>query len=194
VAVADDHPGFRDGIPSMLATEPGMVCAGVAQNGDDTLELVRRERPDVLVADLRLPGLPVLALLRILGKTMPGLRVVIITLHATPFVMAKVFTAGAHAFMAREESFRVLVSFIRRVARGESGVHSEPPGGAASTSRITSREREVLCCLARGLSAEETGNHLGIDRRTMEMYRARLRGKLGADAVAALRLGSPPPG
>ncbi|RRJ97271.1 DNA-binding response regulator [Opitutaceae bacterium TAV4] len=186
VVMADDHLILQGGIIAMLGQEPDLVCAGLAQNGDDALALVRRVRPDVLVVDLSMPGLPVLDLLKILQKTMPALRIVVLTMHATPFAMSEVFRAGAHAFMAKDDPFSVLVSFIRRVARGESGLHSKALGEVICAPKITVREREVLDGLARGLSGKEIGEHLGISRKTMEMYRTRLMKKFNVDKATEL--------
>ncbi|EIP97330.1 response regulator containing a CheY-like receiver domain and an HTH DNA-binding domain [Opitutaceae bacterium TAV1] len=186
VVMADDHLILQGGIIAMLGQEPDMVCAGLAQNGDEALALVRREQPDVLVVDLSMPGLPVLTLLNTLRETMPAVRIVVLTMHATPFAMSEAFKAGAHAFMAKDDPFSVLISFIRRVSRGESGLHSKTLGEVIGAPKITSREREVLEGLSRGLSGKEIGDRLGISRKTMEMYRTRLLKKFNVDKATEL--------
>jgi DNA-binding NarL/FixJ family response regulator len=173
IVLADDHLVLQTGLVSLLRQEPDFVCAGVTQTGNKVIELVERENPDVLVIDLSMPGLPVLPLVRHLRETVPALHIIILTMHATPFAMAEAFKAGAHAFIAKEDSFSVLASSIRRVCAGESGFHSDILN-AVQVPHVTPREREVLYYLARGWAGKEIGAHLEISDKTMEMYRTRL--------------------
>lgn len=184
VALADDHLILQSGIISLLGKMPDMVCVGLASNGDEAMQLVIRERPHVLVVDLSMPGLPVLRLIRLLREIMPRLRIVVLTMHATPFAMAEVFKAGAHAFVVKDDPFSVLVSFIRRVCRGESRLHSTVVDKTAFF--LTERERDVLRGLSRGMSGKELSTQMGVNPRTIEMYRCRLLKKFNVEKSTEL--------
>jgi DNA-binding NarL/FixJ family response regulator len=177
VAVADDHRVIRDGIAALLRGYHDFEYAGEAGGGAELPELVERAEPDMLVTDLSMPGVPGMGFLRELRERRPEMLIVVLTMHATLLAMQEAFEAGAHAFVAKDDSFADFVGIIQRVCAGERGVRSrtmEALGESEQAPQLTARERRVLELTTRGFSSKEVGAQLGISQRTVEAHRGNL--------------------
>jgi DNA-binding NarL/FixJ family response regulator len=189
VAVADDHRVIRDGIAALLRGYPDFEYAGEASSGTELPGLVERTRPDVLVTDLSMPGITGMAFLRGLRERHQEVFVVVLTMHATLLAMQEAFEAGAHAFVAKDDSFADFVGILRRVCAGEKCVCSqtlETLGESERAPQLTTREREVLELMTRGFSSKEIGAQLGISQRTVEIHRGNLFQKFKVTKVTEL--------
>jgi DNA-binding NarL/FixJ family response regulator len=189
VAVADDHRVIRDGIVALLRGYHDFEYAGEASSGSELPDLVERTRPDVLVTDLSMPGNSGMESLRRLRETHPEMLIVVLTMHATLLAMQEAFEAGAHAFVAKDDSFADFVGILRRVCAGEKCVCSrtmEALGESERAPQLTAREREVLELMTRGFSSKEIGEQLGISQRTVEIHRGNLFQKFKVSKVTEL--------
>jgi DNA-binding NarL/FixJ family response regulator len=193
VVVVDDHELVREGVRALLQPEADMEVVGQAGDGLVALELVERLRPDVVVADLMLPGLGGLELTRQIVRRSPGTRVVVLSMHAAdPFVL-QALDNGASAYVLKDAGIAELLRAIREVTRGRR--YLSPPlsdravsayvrrKGAADApddpyEELTARERQVLHLAADGLGNAVIAGRLGISVRTVETHRARVLRKL----------------
>lgn len=197
VVLADDHTLVRQGIRKILEGESGIEVVAEAADGDQALALVRAHPDlDVLILDLKMPGREAMTVLREARVHAPGLRLIVVTMHAGQEYVARAVRAGADAYLLKDSAVQDLVAAVRAVVAGGSyfspaiqhhlaGLVRGGPGDAARQA-LTDREREVLTWLAQGLSSREVAARLGISVRTVETHRAHLMSKLGVKSVATL--------
>ena len=192
IVLAEDHEVVRQGVRALLEREAGFVVVGETSDGLRVLNLVERERPDVLVLDLVMPGLGGLDVAREVVRRSPRTRIVILSMHASEAFVVQAFRSGASAYVLKDSSTAELVRAIREVLAGRR--HLSPPlsdtaievyverakqGEVDVYERLTSRERQVLHLAAEGLSNPAMGERLGISPRTAQTHRAHIMEKLG---------------
>lgn len=190
--LADDHQIVRQGLGALLKTVPEFRQVGEAADGLQTLRLVERLQPDVLVLDLQLPGLDGLEVTRQLARRSPRTRVIILSMHSDEAYVVEALRAGAAGYVLKELGAEELVQAIREVAAG--GRHLSPPISEHAIrsyvrkaegnpldlyQTLTAREREVLHLTVEGHSGSEISERLFISPRTVESHRANLMRKLG---------------
>lgn len=197
VILADDHTLVRSGIRRIIEAQPGFEVVGEAGDGAEALALVRATAPDVIVLDLNMPGTGGLDVLPTLKAARPGLKAVVLTMHAGREYVARAMKGGADAYLLKDSAVQDLVAAVEAVLAGRSYfspsiqammaelLRGDTPAEARGTP-LTDREREVLRWLARGLSSKEVAQRLDISVRTVETHRANLMQKLGVKSVALL--------
>jgi DNA-binding NarL/FixJ family response regulator len=190
--LADDHRIVRQGLRAVLATQPGFRLVGEAADGHEAVRLAEELRPDVLVLDLRMPGLDGLEAVRRVVVRCPRTRVVMLSMYAEAGYVAEALRAGASAYVSKDAGVDELVRAIRAAAAGDVYLSAGLPreavvargrkadGGPFDPYRaLTAREREVLRLTAAGCSGGEVARRLFISPRTVESHRANLMRKLG---------------
>lgn len=194
VAIADDQELVRSGVRLILESESDIRVVGEARNGQEAAELVKRERPDVLLLDIRMPGEDGIAAARqILAQGTP-VRVLMLTTFDLDDYVYEAMRAGASGFLLKDMSGEDIVSTVRQAARGadsllapaltrrliERFAGSRPPLRVSTTALhdLTNREAEVLRLLARGLTNAEIAARLSIGETTVKTHVARLLMKL----------------
>jgi len=201
VVLADDHAMIREGVRHVLQATPGFQVVGEASSGREAVEVAERTQPDVVVLDISMPegtGLEVLADLR---RRAPATRVLVLSVHEdTEYVLQSV-RAGASGYLRKDTTPGNLRQAVRAIADGNgwfspevarhltAAIQHEPAAVAPSPegeSPLTPREREVLVCIAKGLTNKETAGQLGISSRTVETHRDNLMRKLAIHTVAGL--------
>jgi DNA-binding NarL/FixJ family response regulator len=192
VIVADDHPVVREGLRAILDAEPDLDVVGEAGSGAEAVELAARLRPDVVLMDLRMPGLDgVQATGRIVAAG--HARVLVVTTYDTDTDILRAVEAGATGYLLKDTPRRELTAAVRAAARGETVL--APPVARKLISRVrlpavdapTRRELEVLAQVARGRSNSEVGRELHISEATVKTHLARVFEKLGvSDRTAAV--------
>nr|WP_206067081.1 response regulator transcription factor [Nonomuraea sp. FMUSA5-5] len=214
VAVADDQAVVRMGLRALLEREPGMECVGEAGDGQAALALIRRTRPDVLLLDIRMPGLDGLATLRAIAgdPELRGTRIVVVTTFAVDEYVFTALQAGASGFLLKDSAPDELVNAVRVVAAGEAllspAITRKVIGlfGRQGDARpvegietLTPRERELVAWVATGRSNEEIARELTISPDTVRTHVSRAMVKLRARdraqlVVFAMRAGLALPG
>jgi DNA-binding NarL/FixJ family response regulator len=198
VLVADDHALVRAGFRSILTLEDDIDVVGEAQNGSEALDVAVHETPDVVLMDIRMPGMDGLDVTRRMTST-PALRatkVIVLTTFDLDEYMFGALRAGASAFLLKGIEPHVLVDAVRIVARGDSlldpsatrslieaFVRADPGGSAGAgelASALTPRELEVLRLIASGLTNQEIAARLFISPLTCKSHVSRMLAKLDA--------------
>jgi len=177
VAIIDDHRLFRDALSDLLSAEPDIHVVAAAGDAAGALPLVGDTSPDVLLLDLALPDGSGLDLIRPIRERSPSTRVLVLSMHSEPHIAAAAADRGAHAMVAKSDSFEDLLCTLRRVAAGEA---------VAPEVRLTPREREVLTHIARGATDAQIAAALGLRPKTVEAHCQRLMSKLGVHTRAGL--------
>ncbi|GIJ80458.1 DNA-binding response regulator, NarL/FixJ family, contains REC and HTH domains [Micromonospora phaseoli] len=215
VLLADDQPLVRSGIAMLLAAEADIEVVGECADGASAVELAGRERPDVVLMDVRMPGTDGVTATRDITAAQAGVRVLVLTTYHVDDAVRAALLAGASGFLLKDAVPDELTMAVRAVAAGEAwldpavtrklltefatlGEHRRPTTG--ELGRLTDRERQVLVQMAHGLSNAEIAVRLHIGDATVKTHVGRVLMKLGlrdrAQAVAAAYRGGlmPPPG
>jgi len=200
VLLADDHRLVRAGLRRLLEELPGVLVVGEADDGDQAVELAETLLPDVVIADISMPGMSGVELTRWLAKNFPHVRVIILSMHSSGDYVVQALNAGAHAYLLKHSAAEEIGLALRAVTTNQSYLSAgishqmvdaymkEASGQAAAGPNITPRQRQVLKLVAEGKSSKEIAAILDISPRTVDTHRADLMERLGArDVVGLLR-------
>jgi DNA-binding NarL/FixJ family response regulator len=189
IVAADDHRLFLDGLQRLLAEAPGLRLVAAAANGAETLDAVRRERPDVLLLDIDMPAPDGFAVADTLRAERFPVRIILLTMHdETPYLLAA-SRPDIQGFVLKDAAFEELVDAIRMVAAGGRYVSPAIDADSAPPNPLSPREREILTCAGQGLTTQQTADRLGIGARTVETHRAHILQKLRvANITEALQI------
>ena len=195
VLLVDDHPVVRQGLRALLEVQDGIVVAGEAGDGPTAVSLAMSVRPDIVLLDLKLPGMDGIAVLESLRSC--GLRAVVLTSATEPSAAARAVRAGAAGVLYKDIDPDALVRAIRSVRDGNVLLAPEALGSLVRGSRadtLTAREREVLALIADGRSNREIARLLRLSEKTVKAHVSSVLAKLGVQdrtqaAVYAVRHG-----
>jgi len=197
VVLADDHPIFLAGLANLIRAHAGLDLVGECQSGKRALEMIGSELPDVAVVDISMPELNGIMLTRRIAQQVPGVRVIILTLHEERSFLNQALAAGARGYVLKRSAAEQLVSAIDAVSRGEIYVdpalgnqadapQSSPSFEAGRLLSLTQREASVLKYTAKGLTTKEIAARLALSGKTVETYKMRGAEKLGLKTRAAI--------
>lgn len=185
IVVVDDHPVVRNGLVALLGTIPGFEVVGDAADGETAVQVVQKVEPDVVLMDVRMPGMDGVEATRRIRAQAPGCRVLILTMHDDDATVFTAMKAGAQGYLLKEAEQDDIVRAVHAVVAGEAifgpgvatrllGYFAEPPtmvGADVAFPDLTDRERTILDLLAQGkrnsdiaaqtyLSPKTVSNHL----------------------------------
>lgn len=195
--IVDDHPIVRKGIRLCLARHPQLEVVGEAGNGREALRRARELQPDIVLMDIDMPEMSGLAAAEWMHRDLPGVKVLILSMHSNTEFVLRIIQSGARGFVLKEAPAEELVRAIEIVHAGEAYFSADVARVAlnqfvqsqrqpADVARLTSRENEVLTYIAEGLSNKEIASVLGVGIRTVETHRERVMRKLDIHSVAGL--------
>ncbi len=193
VLIADDHAVVRRGLQQILEEEEDLVAASEASTAREALRILQKERVDVLVLDIAMPGGGGLEVLHQLRSLRPRPPVLVLSVYGEKQYAARALRAGAAGYLTKESAPDELVDAIRQVARGEKYITpfvatllvdrlNAPELPAAD--RLSTRECQVLCLLASGRRPTDIARDLSLSVKTVSTYRARILEKLQLESTA----------
>jgi len=192
LVLADDHEVTRTGFVSLLAGHPQFEVVGQASDGLQAVELCEQLLPDIVILDIRMPGLNGLGAARLLQQRLPAVKVVMFTMDDSPEYLEAAMNAGAVGYLLKDASRAEVIQALQQVAAGGEALNTavsarllrrmtaRQASGAAPGEPLTPRERQVLGLVANGMSNRAIGEHLGITTGTAKAHVERVIGKLGA--------------
>jgi DNA-binding NarL/FixJ family response regulator len=193
VLLVDDHPVVRQGVRGMLEAEADLTVVGEASSGAEAVEFVAADPPDVVLMDLRMPGMDGATATAKIVSSGARSRVVVLTTYETDTDILRAVEAGAAGYLLKDSSREDLVNAIRAAARGETVLAPSVVGKLVGRVRtpvrapLSAREIEVLRLVGRGLSNAEIGRELFIGEATVKTHLLRVFNKLGvSDRTAAV--------
>lgn len=192
IVLADDHTMFREAMARLIGRQEGMLVVGSTGDGAKVPELVRQTGADVVLMDVRLPGINGDVATRLLLAEIPSVRVVAVSAFADQHSVMEMLSAGASGYVLKEAAADDLLRAIRAVAAGGSFLSHQiaaafvSAGGDRSTKVLGKREREVLRLLSDGMSSPEIAAALYISQHTVEVHRRNIMQKLDLHNVAQL--------
>ncbi|WP_405429321.1 response regulator [Micromonospora sp. NBC_00617] len=191
VLIVDDHPVVRDGLRGMFTGDPGFDVVGEAADGAEALALVATLRPDVVLMDLRMPGMDGVTATGRLARSGSAARVLVLTTYDTDADVLPAIEAGATGYLLKDAPRDDLVRAVRSAARGESVLAPSVAGRlmgrlrAPAEEPLSHRELEVLTLVARGASNREAAARLFISEATVKTHLLHVYAKLGVNDRAA---------
>src|SRR5262249_28189182 len=179
----EDHPVFRQGLATIISTEPDMVLVAQASNGVEAIDLFRRHRPDVTLMDLRLPGTNGTdALIAIRGE-FPQARIIMLSSSDSDGEIQRALRSGASAYVLKSMPQDELLAVIRSVHAGKRHVPTEVAAVLAAhlgEEELTARELEVLTLIRDGYKNKQIADYLTISENTVNFHIKNVVDKLGA--------------
>lgn len=200
VLVADDHALVRSGIRMLLEAEPDIEVVGEAGDGEATIALAHRLRPDIVLMDLSMPGVNGLEATRRIHDAQPSTRVLALTMHEGEQYFFQMLHAGASGYLIKGASPQELLDAVRSVARGQAYLNPsltrtllddylrrvEAGEEGDSYHLLSAREREVLRLIAEGKTSRQVADILCLSPNTVDRHRANIMGKLNLHSRADL--------
>ncbi len=191
VVIADDHALVRAGLRAMLEGVDDTLVVGEAADGDAALAMVHELRPDVMLADIGMPGLSGLDLLRECRAAQLSVRIVLLTMYDNDEYVAEAVRGGAAGYLMKNSALEDLGLAMAAIRRGETYLSQSvlmKLTRALQSDRVslTDRQREVLRWIAEGLSSKEIALKLGLSVKTIEAHRSQIMDRLGIRDLAGL--------
>jgi DNA-binding NarL/FixJ family response regulator len=185
VLIVDDHEVVREGLRLSLSRAPHIRVIGEAADGAAAVELAERRKPDVVIMDVRMPGIDGLEATKLLTERVPSAKVLIFTAYSERSLLGRGLESGAKGYILKEAPHSTLVRAIEKVAQGEGYVDPAlMPAfltGKDSSDMLTTREREILQLLADGMSNADVAGRLFISQETVKSHVRHILTKLEAD-------------
>ena len=183
--IVDDHEVVREGLRLSLSRAPHIRVVGEAADGASAVELAERRKPDVVIMDVRMPGIDGLEATKLLAERAPEVKVLIFTAFSERSLLGRGLESGAKGYILKEAPHQTLVRAIEKVAQGEGYVDPAlMPAfltGKDSSDMLTQREREILQLLADGMSNADVAAKLFISQETVKSHVRHILTKLEAD-------------
>ena len=197
IILADDHVLVRKGIKAMLESESEIEVVGEAGNGSDALNAARTLRPDILLLDIRMPGMSGLDAAAKLREYSPDTKAVILSMHDSEEYVLQALSAGAYGYLLKDTDKDEFIKALKQVSTGNkyfsgsvsnilanSLLNARPLAKAATTEdtyHLTKREKEILRMAIDGKHNKDIADSLGKSLRTIETHRFNIMKKLGVN-------------
>jgi DNA-binding NarL/FixJ family response regulator len=185
--LVDDHGIVREGLRALLDDGEEFVIVGEAGNGDEACEAVRRLQPDIVLMDLKMPGMAASDAIRVIRATTPNVKVIALTSYAEDGQVREIMAAGAAGYILKDVTRADFVTALRTVANGQTWLHPLAQRSLVEQLRnrqadpialLTQRERSVLDLIARGMSNRQIGDELHLTEGTVKGYVSTILAKL----------------
>ena len=199
VLLVDDHPFMRAGLGALIDRQPDMQVCGEAGTPAEALQAIAREKPDLVLTDLTMPGRSGLEFIKDLKAAHEGLAVLIMSMHDETVFAERALRAGARGYIMKEAGGENLLLALRQVLRGEvyvsprmaarvlSGLAGAKPRDTHSPiEQLTDREFEVFQLIGQGKGTRDIADQLHLSPKTVDVHRANIREKLDLPNATAL--------
>jgi DNA-binding NarL/FixJ family response regulator len=188
VLLVDDHAIVREGLRALLEEDSGVSIVGEGSNGNEATEMAARFTPDLVLMDLKMPGMPAPDAIRVIRARNPSTHVLVLTSYVDDEQVQAVLSAGALGYVLKDVAKAELLRAMTTVARGEPWLHAEAqrlivnrirrPAQLDPLELLTERERSVLKLIAQGRSNREIGKSLSLTEGTVKGYVSNILAKL----------------
>lgn len=195
ILITDDHPIVRRGLKEIVSEEPDMTVGGEAQNSREALELIRKQKWDVLILDITMPDGDGLEVLKQVKRERPKLPVLVLSVHSEDQYAVRILRSGGAGYMTKESAPEELVKAIRKVVAG--GKYISPSlaeklafdlerGSEPTHETLSNREFQVMLMIATGKKLKQIAEELFLSVETISTYRARILEKMRMKTNAEL--------
>ena len=191
VLVADDHPLFREGLRTMLASTPDMELVGEASTGEEAISLAAELQPDVIVMDIQMPGVGGIEATRRIVQSSPHVRVLVVTMFEDDGTVFAAMRAGARGYVLKGANYREMTRAIGAIGSGEAIFSPQvavrltsyfadmrPAASPQAFPELSNREREILDLIAQGHKNPEIAKELYLSPKTVRNHVSNILHKL----------------
>jgi len=190
IVIVDDHPVFREGLVALLNREADLTVCGEADSAPGALAAIERLKPDLVLADIGLPGKSGLELIKDLRATLPEIAVLVISMHDETLYAERVLRAGGRGYIMKQEGPERILQALRRVLGGQIFVSEKMSDrildalsnrrvkGDSPIARLTDREFEILQLIGRGKDSHDIAGQLHLSVKTVDAHRGNIKEKL----------------
>jgi len=189
ILIVDDHPMMREGLRTLISREHDLAVCGEAETAGQALDAVANLKPDLVLADISLPGRNGVELIKDIRSLQPAVLILVISMHDESLYAERVLRAGARGYIMKQESGPTMIQAIRQVLAGRiylsdkmsARILENVAGKRAKASpieRLSDREFEVFQLIGRGKSTVQIAEELHLSTKTVEAHRAQVKAKL----------------
>ncbi|MBN1531237.1 MAG: response regulator transcription factor [Spirochaetes bacterium] len=198
IFIVDDHAIFREGLAMIIQKDGRFIVCGEAEDAENALTLIKKTRPDLVIADITLKDRSGIELVKDLKKSGLDIPVLVLSMHDESFYAERAIKAGARGYIMKHETSANITAAIQRILSGRIYLSDKMTDrmldsltlGAApclpSTDILTDREIEVLDMIGRGLTSGQIAANTNLSKKTIGAYREKLKHKLGLNNAAEL--------
>jgi DNA-binding NarL/FixJ family response regulator len=191
ILVVDDHPMMREGLTNLIGNQTDLEVCGEAETAAEALEKIASAKPDVVLADITLPGKSGLELVKDIAAMHPRVATLVVSMHDESVYAERVLRAGGRGYIMKREGGKRILAAVRQVLAGEiavsekmsakilqifSGRRDDAPH--SPIEQLTDREFEVFQLIGRGKSTRQMAETLHLSAKTVEVHRAHIKEKL----------------
>ncbi len=188
ILIVDDHALVRMGVRRLLEDLPDMIVVAEAESGEVALTLVKSHQPDVVLLDMKMPGIDGWEVTRRLNKSAPHVKVIAVTAMTTDTLPSRVLQLGAMGYITKESGAEEMATAIRKVVKGEKYLSAEIAQKMAINSlqapqdspfdSLSEREMQVMLMITTGMDVQDIADRLFLSSKTINGYRYRMFDKL----------------
>jgi DNA-binding NarL/FixJ family response regulator len=197
ILIVDDHPMMREGLRTLISREHDLAICGEAETAGQALDAVANLKPDLVLADISLPGRNGVELIKDIRSLQPAVLILVISMHDESLYAERVLRAGARGYIMKQESGPTMIQAIRQVLAGRiylsdkmsARILENVAGKRAKASpieRLSDREFEVFQLIGRGKSTVQIAEELHLSTKTVEAHRAQVKAKLDLKTMPEL--------
>jgi two-component system response regulator NreC len=200
IVIAEDHTILREGLRSLLSSNPIFEIVGEAEDGREAIRCVEKFKPDLILTDLSMPRMNGMEAIKEIKKESPATKVLVLTVHRAEEYILAAFRAGADGYLLKDSTHSELVMAVKKVLSGKPYISPEISDkviegylegkktlkSRTSWETLTRREREILKLIAEGYKNKQIAEDLCISVKTVEKHRANLMEKLDLHNIQAL--------
>ena len=200
IVIAEDHTILREGLRSLLSSNPSFEIVGEAEDGREAIKCVEKFKPDLILTDLSMPRMNGMEAIKEIKRGSPTTKVLVLTVHRAEEYIFATFRAGADGYLLKDSTHAELVMAVKKVLSGKHYISPEISEKViegyldgrrtlktkSSWETLTQREREILKLIAEGYKSKGIADDLCISVKTVEKHRANLMEKLDLHSIQAL--------
>jgi DNA-binding NarL/FixJ family response regulator len=199
IFLVDDHPLVREWLTNLINQQADLMVVGEAETGPQAIEAMLRLRPDVAIVDISLKDSSGMELIKNLKQTLPGLAVLVLSMHEESHYAERALRAGARGYIVKRETTRKVILAIRQVLAGQPYISDEIATALATqfvsgkgalkespVEQLSDRELEVFELLGQGRGTRQIAEVLRVSVKTVQAYCARIKEKLGLSSATEL--------
>jgi DNA-binding NarL/FixJ family response regulator len=195
VVMVDDHAVVRAGYRTLLDAAEGIEIVAEADSGETGFRAYAEQDPDIVIMDLSLPGISGLEAIRRIVARNSGAKILAFSMHEDTAFVEQALQAGARGYISKSSAPTVLVEAVKQIAAGN--IYLEPDiaqrlafqktrGPSSPFANLSTREFEIFCLLAEGLSANEIASRLSLSSKTVANYSTQIKSKLEVNSIAEI--------
>jgi DNA-binding NarL/FixJ family response regulator len=199
ILLVDDHPMTREGLAAIINRQSDLVVCGEASSPAEAMSQLTQSQPDLMVTDMTMPGRSGIEFLKDVHAMLPGLPIVVLSMHDETLFAERALRAGARGYLMKDAGSAKVLEVVRSVLEGEVYVSPQmsarlldamtghrPRGSSSPIEKLSDREFEVFRLLGSGKSTKEVAKCLNLSSKTVDVHRGRIKEKLQIRDAAAL--------